>query len=114
MSGAGSGSSGGSGERVPCPVAAQTVTCQECAAFLLDYLDGLLPEEQRFKFDSHLAFCRDCAVYLENYRKAAALTAGLGRDARVRAGSEVPAHLVEAVLRARRGGGGAPGGPRAG
>ncbi|MEZ6234275.1 MAG: zf-HC2 domain-containing protein [Phycisphaerales bacterium] len=94
--------------RPPCPDAAKTVSCEDCAEFLLDYIDGALPEDQRFKFDSHIAFCRDCEVYLENYRKAAAMTAGLGRDERVQAGAQVPKGLVEAILAARKRQGGDP------
>ena len=89
--------------RPPCPDAAKTVSCRDCAEFLLDYIEGLLPEDQRFKFDSHIAFCRDCEVYLDNYRKAAALTVGLARGERIQANTHVPEGLVEAILKARKG-----------
>lgn len=88
--------------RPPCPQIARTVSCRECTEFLLDYLDGVLPAEQRFKFDSHLAYCADCALYLENYRKAAALAQDLGRDERLSQSPELPAELVRAILEARK------------
>jgi anti-sigma factor RsiW len=76
--------------------------------FLLDYIDNLLPTDVRFKFDSHIAFCPDCQVYIENYSKTAALAraagaAGLGRAGTGSAGIEpAPTHLVEAILRTLR------------
>ncbi len=91
-----------SAPRPPCPDAGKTVTCQECVDFLLDYVDGLLPEEQRFKFESHVAFCEDCQVFLDNYRKTASMTAGLGRDERAAATGGIPTGLIKAILEARR------------
>lgn len=88
--------------RPPCPDAAGSVTCEQCVEFLLDYVDGLLPDAEKFKFESHVAFCKDCEVYVENYRKASLLTAGLGRAERVRAATAVPEGLIDAILRARK------------
>ncbi len=86
----------------PCPQAARTVTCPECVDFLMDYLDGVLPADQRFKFESHLAFCPDCATYMQNYRSAAALTRKVGEAERRRPGDQVPAGLAEVILEARK------------
>lgn len=88
--------------RPPCPDAANTVSCQDCVEFLIDYLDGQLPEAEKFKFESHIAFCKDCEVYLENYRKAAAIAAGAGRQDRTKAAAEVPEALIQAILRTRK------------
>lgn len=88
--------------RQPCPKAAGLVSCEHCVEFLLDYLDGRLSDEERFKFESHIAFCGDCKVFLDNYRKAAALTQSLTRDERVRAAGPVPEELVRAILAARK------------
>lgn len=88
--------------RPPCPDAAASVTCADCVEFLLDYLDGVLPEAERLKFESHVAHCRDCQVYLDNYRKTMTLTAGLARDERIKA-TQVPGEgLIEAILRIRK------------
>ncbi len=86
----------------PCPQAAMTVTCRECVGFLMDYLDGLLPADQRFKFESHLAFCPDCATYMDNYGKAVALAREVGRTEWARLNDQFPAGLVEAILNARK------------
>jgi anti-sigma factor RsiW len=87
--------------KAACPKAAGLVSCKHCVEFLLDYLDGALSVEEQFRFDSHLAFCADCAVFLENYRKAASLTSGLSREERERASPAVPEELVKAILAAR-------------
>jgi anti-sigma factor RsiW len=85
----------------PCAKAGALVTCQQCADFLLDYIDGVLPEDQRFRFDSHLALCPDCVTFVENYRKAAALAEAAGRTGADRADPSVPEELVQAILKAR-------------
>lgn len=88
--------------RPPCPDAANSVTCEGCVEFLLDYVDGVLPEAERFKFESHIAFCKDCEVYLDNYKKAAAAAASAGKQDRSRAAAEVPEALIQAILRTRK------------
>jgi anti-sigma factor RsiW len=88
--------------RPPCPDAADSVTCEHCVEFLLEYIDGVLPDAEKFKFESHIALCRDCEIYLANYRAAASLAAGLGRDPRVPVNADVPPGLVDAILRARK------------
>lgn len=86
----------------PCAKAGAAVTCEQCVEFLLDYVDGILPGDVKFQFESHLAFCPDCTTYLDNYRKAAALTQGAGLEARALP-ADVPAGLIEAILKARGG-----------
>jgi anti-sigma factor RsiW len=78
------------------------VTCEGCVDFLLDYIDGVLPESERFKFESHIAFCKDCEVYLDNYKKAAAAAASAGKHDRSRGAAEVPEALIQAILRTRK------------
>lgn len=78
------------------------MTCHECVDFLLDYVDGVLGDEARYTFESHLAYCPDCTTYMQNYRKAAALTAGLSRSSRPMPGSDIPKGLVDAILKARK------------
>ena len=46
------------------------VSCQECVAFLMDYLDGELAPDTRAAFEDHLKICPNCAIYLNNYVKA--------------------------------------------
>lgn len=87
--------------RRPCPDAANSVTCQDCVEFLIDYLDGRLSESEKFRFESHIALCRDCEVYLANYRKAIELTSQAGGWMRTRSAPPAPEALIQAILRAR-------------
>ena len=75
------------------------MTCEELAGFLADYLDGLLPEGVRARFEEHLGCCAECVVYLETYREAVRL----GKDAFAEEGApaEVPERLVRAILAAQ-------------
>ena len=77
------------------------MTCKELVEFLMDYLDGLLAESQRRRFEEHLGECPDCVAYLATYREAVRL----GKEA-CAAGdcipTDVPEELVRAILAARR------------
>ncbi len=44
------------------------LTCQELEGFMVDYIDGTLPERQRSKFDLLLLLCRDCRRYVDAYK----------------------------------------------
>lgn len=48
--------------------------CQDIVDFLLDYLDGELPEETVARLERHLADCPECVRFLETYRKVSSLT----------------------------------------
>jgi len=78
------------------------MTCKELVEFLMDYLDGLLSEPERRRFEEHLGECPDCVAYLATYREAVRL----GKEACTAGGdaipAEVPEDLVRAVLAARR------------
>jgi anti-sigma factor RsiW len=42
------------------------LVCREFVELVTDYLDGALPDEQRVRFEAHLAECDGCAGYLED------------------------------------------------
>jgi len=88
------------GERPPCQLKPGAVSCQECIDFLTDYVDGVLPIEQKKKFEVHLDACADCAIFLDNYRKASALTGCAAAAERHRLHLEAPKDLVNAILSA--------------
>jgi anti-sigma factor RsiW len=45
------------------------LVCQEFVELVTDYLEGTLPEEERVRFEAHLAKCDGCRGYLEDMRR---------------------------------------------
>ena len=95
-----------SNDREPCPETGAKVRCEECVDFLLDYVDGRLPDEQRFHFESHVAFCPACEDYVANYRQAAEMCRDGGDELRREPEQAMPQELVDAILKARKSAGG--------
>jgi anti-sigma factor RsiW len=77
------------------------VTCKEVADFLMDYLDGTLPEAQRRIFESHLGVCPDCRRYIDSYKRTIAI--GHAAFADSAEPSDAPEGLIQSILRARSG-----------
>ena len=76
------------------------MTCRECAEFLADYVAGELAAEAVVTFERHLGACRNCRVYMKQYR----LTIQAGKTA-CDTDSELhtpPEELIRAILEARR------------
>jgi len=78
------------------------VTCREVADFLMDYLDGTLPESQRAIFDKHLGVCPDCRAYIDSYRRTIAIGRAVYDDGTEP--SDAPEELIQSILKARSGG----------
>ena len=76
------------------------ITCEEADDFIVDYLDGTLPERPRHLFERHIRMCPACKRYLERQRKVVALVAREGQMSAVQP-SPPPESLVQAILRAR-------------
>ena len=77
------------------------MTCKELVEFLMDYLDGLLSEPERRRFEEHLGECPVCVADLATYQEAVRL----GKEACTAGDSiptDVPEELVRAILAARR------------
>jgi anti-sigma factor RsiW len=51
--------------------------CSEIVELVTDYLEGSMPVEDRETFERHLAFCRECDIYLDQMREAIAVTGTL-------------------------------------
>ncbi len=78
------------------------ITCAELDAFIIDYLDGTLPNRQRAFFNLHLSMCRECRTYLENYQKAIEIGRAVFDYAEDAISDDIPEALVHAILAARR------------
>jgi anti-sigma factor RsiW len=46
--------------------------CQELVEVVSDYLDGVLPEADRLRFEAHLDECPACVDYVEQMRRTIA------------------------------------------
>lgn len=47
---------------------AEQLSCQELVELVTEYFEGALPEQDRLRFESHLAGCRPCQTYLDQMR----------------------------------------------
>ena len=75
------------------------MNCRELIDFLMAYLDGELPAEERDEFEAHMKLCSQCVDYLENYTKSIEL----GRAACDEGDcDELPEELVQAILKAKQ------------
>jgi anti-sigma factor RsiW len=75
------------------------VKCRECDEFLGEYVAGDLPAEVLATFEMHLARCRNCRTYLEQYR--ATIKAGKTACDAYKEGLRMPEELVQAILAAK-------------
>ena len=80
-------------------MASPHLTCQQLIDFIMSYLDGELPADQRAEFDRHMSACRSCVDYLKTYEKTVLLTKECANDP---VSDEVPESLVQAILEARK------------
>ena len=76
--------------------------CQEIVEFLMDYLDGELPEHVKACFDMHLQMCPPCVEYLKTYRETILIAKGCCCDEKSKL-QDVPEPLIQAILAARKG-----------
>lgn len=74
--------------------------CRECVEFILRYLEGDLPQDERASFEVHMAKCPPCERYLRQYKQ----TVDAGKAACSEDGpGAVPEELIQAILASRRG-----------
>jgi anti-sigma factor RsiW len=57
--------------------AVEKLSCQELVELVTDYLEGVLPDAERERFDAHLATCRGCRTYVEQMRATLRVTGEL-------------------------------------
>jgi hypothetical protein len=56
------------------------ITCQELMELVTEYLENTLPEQERNRFDNHLAGCGGCTTYVEQARQTIRLTGRLTEE----------------------------------
>ncbi len=56
------------------------LTCQELVELVTDYLENVLPDQQRERFEDHLAVCPGCADYVEQMRLTIRAAGGIDED----------------------------------
>ncbi len=66
-------------------------TCQELVEVITAYLDDALPQDERQRFEHHLAACPGCRIYLEQMRMTLRLLGTLSAD-------DIPAALQQRLL----------------
>lgn len=77
------------------------MNCREFTEFVMAWIDGELPEDERATFEAHIQECPPCVRFLHSYQD----TVRLGKAASADDESvlqEVPERLIRAVLAARR------------
>jgi anti-sigma factor RsiW len=68
------------------------VVCADGVALLMEYLEGLLPPDDRALLEAHVAGCPRCVAFVESYRR----TPGILRAATAAA---LPDDLAESLSR---------------
>ena len=76
------------------------VSCQTGVELLMDYLEGVVPDDMRTILESHVAGCPKCEAFIASYLA----TPRILRDATAAAMPELQRSLL-AFLRAQRGDG---------
>lgn len=78
------------------------IDCEQFEGFLIDYLEGDLPDRQRAIFEFHLKICRECRDYLAAYGRTIEVGKAVFADPSAELPNEVPDDLVKAILEARK------------
>ena len=60
--------------------AQEEMSCKELVELVTDYLEGVLPSEDRARFEEHLGQCPGCEVYLEQMRQTIRTLGKLNED----------------------------------
>lgn len=81
------------------------LTCERFEDFIIDYLEGDLPEDKRKLFNFHIRTCRECREYLSAYKRTREIAREVAeeRTRMVTTLSEVPEDLLNAVIQATEG-----------
>ena len=80
------------------------ISCKEMNDFLIDYIDGALPDAQKSEFHRHLAHCPSCVQYVETYKTTIVVgkAAFCDPNAPDKLPEAAPEALIAAILAARK------------
>jgi len=78
------------------------ITCVDFEDFIVDYLDGELPERQKMVFELHLRICRECREYLAAYRRTMEVSKVTIQSDRPDTLDTMPGDLIKAIREARK------------
>ena len=56
------------------------LSCQELVELVTDHFEGRLADDERMRFDDHLAVCEGCRNYLEQMRETIRLTGAVNEE----------------------------------
>jgi anti-sigma factor RsiW len=73
----------------------EQLSCQELVELVTDYLEGVLPADERLRFEEHIRPCHGCREYVEQMRTTIALSRGVER-------AELSGETEQALLAAFR------------
>jgi len=71
------------------------MNCRQVVELMTDYIEGILPTDERARFEAHIAGCDGCRAYLAQMRTARKLTHTLADE-------PLPASLERELLDAFR------------
>lgn len=71
------------------------LTCRELVELVTDYFDGVLPPDERLRFEEHIAVCPPCQIHLRQMRETVRLLGTLDEE-------NVPAGARDSLLHAFR------------
>jgi anti-sigma factor RsiW len=78
------------------------MTCREFADFIMDYMTGELPSDERALFERHLQRCPHCPEYLKQYEDSIKAGRRAFESLEDEVPQSVPEELVQAILQATR------------
>ena len=78
------------------------LTCNEFNEFMIDYLEGGLPVWQKYMCWLHVKMCRECAYFVQQYRRVIALGQNAFDSPDSAVPDSVPEELVTAAMAHRK------------
>jgi anti-sigma factor RsiW len=56
------------------------LSCQALVELVTQYLEGVMPQEERAQFEDHLSRCKGCTAYVEQMRRMIQITGKLSEE----------------------------------